>query len=117
MFERIVNSTLAALLCGAGIGLAHAAVPEAAGDPPDAQIHFALTPKWSLVGAAGAAPTRENTTEADDSSPALEQRIGLQFESTPRVTWRVEYEHFRFSDALDDRARFGEFSLGVKVGF
>ena len=117
MFGRIVRAIIAAALAGAAIGVAYAAPPNPTADHPDAQIRFTLRPKWSVFGAAGMAPTRENTTEADDSSPALEQRIGLQFESTPRVTWRVEYEHFRFSDALDDRAKVGEFSIGVKVGF
>lgn len=78
---------------------------------------YELAPQWSVLGSVGVAQGRFNTSLGDDSSPALKLGVGLQYELTPRVALRAEYEHYRFSNAFDAKPDLGEASLGVKVGF
>lgn len=83
----------------------------------DAVGRYELAPQWSLLGRAGVAQGRFTTTNGDDSGTALKLGMGLQYELTPQVALRAEYEHYRFASAFDAKPKVGEFSLGVKVGF
>ena len=76
---------------------------------------FAL--KWSVLGSAGLAEGRFNTTYGKDSSPAIKIGAGLQYDLTDRVALRLQYGHYHFSDAFDAKPNVGKVSLGLKLGF
>lgn len=83
----------------------------------DAVGTLPLAPNWSLLGSAGLTQARLKSSFGSDSSPGLKLGVGVQYDLTPRVALRAQYERYRFSSAFDDKANVGETTVGVRVGF
>jgi OmpA-OmpF porin, OOP family len=72
---------------------------------------------WSLLGRVGAAHARFTGPTGDSSGTGLKLGAGVQYQLTPAVALRGEYEQYRFRDVFDSRAHVGQFTAGVKVSF
>jgi OOP family OmpA-OmpF porin len=83
----------------------------------DALGTLPLAPQWSLLGRAGLAEGRLTSSTGDTTSAALKAGVGLQYDITPTVAVRVEYEHYHFVSAFGDKPEVGQASVGLKIGF
>jgi len=83
----------------------------------DAVGTLPVAPQWSLLGRAGVAEAKLNTSTADTSSAALKVGAGVQYDFSPKVAVRVEYEHYHFASAFGEKPEVGQASVGLKVGF
>ncbi|MFY9509875.1 MAG: porin family protein [Rubrivivax sp.] len=83
----------------------------------DAVGTLPLATNWSLLGSAGLTQAKLKTSFGDDSTPGLKLGVGVQYDLTPRVALRAQYERYRFTNAFDDKANAGATTFGVKVGF
>jgi OOP family OmpA-OmpF porin len=78
---------------------------------------YEFAPKWSVLGSVGVADARFTTTNGDDSSPALKLGAGVQYDLTHQTALRLQYDHYHFTNAFDQKPNVGEFVFGVKFGF
>ena len=83
----------------------------------DAVGTYSFAPKWSVLGRAGVAEARLTSSTGDASSAALKAGVGVQYDLTPKVAVRVEYEHYHFVSAFGDKPEVGQASVGLKIGF
>jgi OOP family OmpA-OmpF porin len=83
----------------------------------DAVGTLPVAPQWSLLGRAGVAEARLTSSDGDTSSAALKAGVGVQYDLTPKVAVRVEYEHYHFLSAFGDKPEVGQASVGLKIGF
>jgi OmpA-OmpF porin, OOP family len=73
--------------------------------------------EWSLLGRVGAAHARFNGPTGDSSGTGLKLGAGVQYQLTPTVALRGEYEQYRFRDVFNSRAHVGQYTAGVKFNF
>jgi OOP family OmpA-OmpF porin len=78
---------------------------------------YSFAPKWSVLGRVGLADARFTTTLGNDSSLGVKAGAGVQYDLTPQVGLRVQYERYRFFNAFESKPNVGELSAGVKVNF
>lgn len=78
---------------------------------------YEFAPKWSVYGSVGVARGHFETTAGHDSSPALKLGAGVEYDLSEHVALRAGYDHYAFSDAFDAKARVGELSAGIRIGF
>lgn len=87
----------------------------------DAIGFLPIAQNWSLLGRAGASYSRFRASDGrSDSGPGVRAGIGVQYDISPTIAVRGEYEynHVRrlFTNG-DDRANVGMASVGFVVGF
>ncbi len=78
---------------------------------------YEIAPKLSLLGRIGVAEARFTTTGGDDSSPGIRAGAGLEYELTPQMSLRAEYDRTHYTNAFDAKPNTGEYAVGLKVGF
>lgn len=83
----------------------------------DAVGTLPVAPQWSLLGRAGIAHGDINTSFGDDTSSGLRVGVGAQYDITPTVALRGEYEHNHFTNVFDNKLNVDQYTVGVKVGF
>ncbi len=76
-----------------------------------------LTDKFSLLGSAGMAEARWQTSNGDDSSPAWKFGAGLQYDLGHAVALRAQYERYQSIDAFGARPGVGETTVGLNYRF
>ena len=93
---------------GKGKGKADGAFVDGLGSLP-------LDGKWSLPGRVGLGTAHFSTPLGGDSSPAVKLGARLQYDIIKTLALRGEYEPYRFSNVLDNKANVGQFTLGLKL--
>lgn len=83
----------------------------------DAVGSWPIAPQWSVLGRAGLAHGDINTTYGDDTSFGLRAGVGLQYDLTPAVAIRTEYERNHFTDVFDSKLNVDQVSVGLKMKF
>jgi len=83
----------------------------------DAVGFYPMTEKLSLLGSAGAAYGRWDTTNGDDSSPALKVGAGVQYDLGNSLALRAQYERYQFTDAFDAKPGVGQTTVGLNYQF
>jgi OOP family OmpA-OmpF porin len=78
---------------------------------------FQFAPQWSLLGRLGIARARFSTSGGDAWSNGIKIGAGVEYELSPTLALRGEYEHYRFPDAFDRRLGIGQLTAGVKLSF
>jgi len=78
---------------------------------------YEFAPQWSVLGRVGVTRARFSTPSGDDSSSGLKLGTGVQYDLTPKVALRGEYEYYHFSNVFDSKANVGQFTAGIKVSF
>ena len=58
-----------------------------------------------------------STPAGDRSNNGLKVGTGVQYDLTPTVALRGEYEYYHFHDAFSSKVNVGQFTAGVKVAF
>lgn len=76
-----------------------------------------LADKWSLLGRAGLAQARLSGPTGSDSGAGLKLGAGVQYQLTPVVALRAEYERYRFNSVFDSHANVGQFTVGARMSF
>ena len=89
---------------------AHGAYQDAVGTWPLAQ-------DWSLLGRLGLAHGRFTGPGGDSSDTGLKLGAGLQYQITPTMALRTEYEQYRFHDVFGANANLGQVTAGLKLDF
>lgn len=95
---------------GVGEARGHGVFVDAVGSLP-------VAPQWSLIGRAGVAHGDINTSYGDDTSSGVRLGVGAQYDITPTVALRGEYERNHFTNVFDDKLNVDQYTVGVKVGF
>lgn len=72
--------------------------------------------KWSVLGLAEVADARHALTESDLHTP-LPAGTGVQYDLSPQVGLRLEYQQHPRSSALDLKPNVGGVAVGFKVAF
>jgi OOP family OmpA-OmpF porin len=83
----------------------------------DAVGFYPLNERLSLLGSAGIAHGRWDTTNGDDSSPALKLGAGVQYALSNSVSLRAQYERYQFTSAFDAKPGVGETTVGLNYKF
>jgi OmpA-OmpF porin, OOP family len=83
----------------------------------DAVGFYPLNDRFSLLGSAGVAQGRWDTTNGDDTSSALKLGAGVQYQLTPAVGVRAQYERYMYTNAFDQKPGVGETTVGVNFKF
>ena len=78
---------------------------------------YEFAPQWSVLGRVGVTHARFSTPIGDDSGNGLKLGTGVQYDLTPKVALRGEYEYYHFSSAFDSKVNVGQFTAGIKVAF
>jgi OmpA-OmpF porin, OOP family len=78
---------------------------------------YTFAPKWSLLGRVGVNDARFTTSLGDDSSLGVKAGAGVQYDLSPQVGLRMQYERYHFFNAFDGTPNVGEITAGVKVSF
>lgn len=76
-----------------------------------------VAPGWTLLGSAGVAQARFKTAAGNDSSAGLKLGLGVKYALDKNTDLRVGYDHYRFNSAFDDKARLGQYNIGVDFRF
>lgn len=93
-----------------GLARGHAVFVDAVGTWP-------IAPQWSVLGRAGLAHGDVNTSYGDDTSFGLRAGVGLQYELTPTVAIRTEYERNHFNNLFDNSLNVDQLTVGLKMKF
>jgi OmpA-OmpF porin, OOP family len=83
----------------------------------DAVGFYPLNDRLSLLGSAGVAHGRWDTTNGDDSSAALKVGAGVQYDLSQTVALRAQYERYQFTSAFDAKPGVGETTVGLNYRF
>jgi OOP family OmpA-OmpF porin len=84
----------------------------------DAVGTLPLDPKWSLLGRVGMAYGHFTGPGGDTSSDTnLKLGAGVQYQITPAMALRAEYEQYRFHDVFGADANVGQMTAGLKLDF
>lgn len=84
----------------------------------DAVGLYPLGTNWSLLGSAGLAAARfDSSVGGDDDSPGLKLGAGVQYELSKQLALRAQYDRYHFTGAYDDKANIGQTTLGVRYAF
>lgn len=83
----------------------------------DAVGTLPLNKDWSLLGRIGAAHARFSGPSGDSSDTGLKLGAGAQYELSPTMAVRAEYEQYRFHDVYDAKAHVGQVTGGLVVRF
>jgi OOP family OmpA-OmpF porin len=83
----------------------------------DAVGRYELNPRWSVLGRAGLVRARFSTPDGDSTSNGLKLGAGVQYELTPQIALRGEYEHYHFTNVFDSKVSTGQFTAGFKFSF
>lgn len=83
----------------------------------DAVGFYPMTEKLSLLGSAGIAHGRWDTTNGDDSSPAWKLGAGVQYDLGNSLALRAQYERYQFTSAFDAKPGVGETTIGLNYRF
>lgn len=84
----------------------------------DAVGRYPLGTSWSLVGTAGLAAARfDSSTAGDDDSPGLKLGAGVQYDISKQLAVRAQYDRYHFTGAYDGKANVGQTTLGVRYAF
>ena len=83
----------------------------------DAVGFYPLNERFSLLGSAGVAQGRWDTTNGDDTSSALKLGAGVQYQLTPAVGVRAQYERYMYTNAFDQKPGVGETTVGLNFKF
>jgi OOP family OmpA-OmpF porin len=78
---------------------------------------YTFAPRWSALGRVGVVDSRFTTSLGDDSSLGVKAGAGVQYDLTPQVGLRVQYERYHYFNAFDGKPNVGEVTAGVKVSF
>lgn len=78
---------------------------------------YEFAPRWSILGRVGATNASFSTPAGDHSDNGLKVGTGVQYDLTPTVALRGEYEYYHFHDAFSSKVNVGQFTAGVKVAF
>jgi OOP family OmpA-OmpF porin len=82
----------------------------------DAVGSWPLTGQWSLLGRVGVARVDLNTSAGDDSGTGLKFGLGAQYDLTPSVSLRGEWERYRPA-VFGEHTNIDAYTLGVRIGF
>ena len=83
----------------------------------DAVGFYPLNERFSLLGSAGVAQGNWETTNGDDSSPALKLGAGVQYQLTGSVGVRAQYERYMYTNTFDQKPGVGETTVGLNFKF
>lgn len=83
----------------------------------DAVGAWPLAPDWSLLGRVGLAHGRFTGPGGDSSDTGLKLGAGVQYQITPTMALRTEYEQYRFHDVFGAHADVGQVTAGLKLDF
>ena len=83
----------------------------------DAVGTYPLNREWSLLGRIGAAHARFGGPTGDSSDNGLKIGAGAQYQLSPTMALRAEYEQYRFHDVFDAKANVGQVTGGLVVHF
>lgn len=61
---------------------------------------YEFAPQWSILGRVGVANARFSTPGGDHSDTGVKAGVGVQYDLTPTVALRGEYEYYHFHDAF-----------------
>lgn len=78
---------------------------------------YPLADKWSLLGRVGLAHARFKGPDGDDSGNGWKVGAGVQYDLTPTVALRAEYEQYRLASVYDSHANIGQFTVGARMNF
>lgn len=78
--------------------------------------HCPVAHKWSVLGPADVADARYVLTESELHTH-LPAGTGVQYELSPQVGLRLEYQQHPRGNALDLKPTVGEVAVGFKVAF
>jgi OOP family OmpA-OmpF porin len=84
----------------------------------DAVGLYPLGTNWSLLGSAGLAAARfDSSAVGDDDSPGLKLGAGLQYDLSKQVSLRAQYDRYHFTGAYDGKANIGQTTVGLRYAF
>lgn len=84
----------------------------------DAVGLYPLGTNWSLLGSAGLAAARfDSSAVGDDDSPGLKLGAGLQYDLSKQVALRAQYDRYHFTGAYDGKANIGQTTVGLRYAF
>lgn len=83
----------------------------------DAVGRYPLGTNWSLLGSAGVAAARFDSSAGDDDSPGLKLGAGVQYDISKQVAVRAQYDRYHFTGAYDDKANIGQTTVGLRYAF
>lgn len=78
--------------------------------------HCLVRPTWSVLGPADLADARTAIAERE-AHAHLPFGTGVQYDLSPQVKLRVEYQQYPRENALDLKPIVGEFVVGLKFAF
>lgn len=78
---------------------------------------YPLNERFSLLGSAGVAQGRFDTTNGDDSSSAFKLGAGVQYQLTPALGLRAKYDRYMYTDAFDQKPGIGQTTVGLNFKF
>lgn len=84
----------------------------------DAVGLYPLGSNWSLLGSAGLAAARfDSSAVGDDDSPGLKLGAGVQVDLSKQLALRAQYDRYHFTGAYDGKANIGQTTVGVRYAF
>jgi OOP family OmpA-OmpF porin len=84
----------------------------------DAVGRYPLGTNWSVLGTAGLAAARFNSSPGGhDDSPGLKLGAGVQYDISEQVALRAQYDRYHFTGAYDGKANIGQTTVGVRYAF
>lgn len=83
----------------------------------DAVGTLPLNKEWSLLGRIGATHARFNGPSGDSSDTGLKLGAGTQYQLSPTMALRVDYEQYRFRDVFEAKANVGQVTGGLVMHF
>lgn len=84
----------------------------------DAVGLYPLGSNWSLLGSAGLAAARfDSSAVGDDDSPGLKLGAGVQVDLSKQLALRAQHDRYHFTGAYDGKANIGQTTVGVRYAF
>lgn len=83
----------------------------------DAVGTLPIAQQWSVIGRAGIEHADVNTSYGDDTSSGVRLGAGIQYDISPTVAVRGEYERNHLTNVFDDKLNVDQYTVGLKVAF
>jgi len=84
----------------------------------DAVGRYPLGTNWSVLGTAGLAAARfDSSAGGDDDSPGVKLGAGVQYDVSKQVAVRAQYDRYHFTGAYDGKANIGQTTVGLRYAF